>query len=66
MMITKLFGEIETEKRMNIIESGMVTHIRDSSTREGSVRESQVQSPMTAHKPPALIPGIGSLQRPLP
>lgn len=66
MMITKLFGEIEIEKRMNIIKSGMVTHIYDSSTREASVRESQVQSPMTAHKPAALIPGIGSLQRPLP
>lgn len=66
MMITKLFGEIETEKRMTIIKSSMVTRICDSSTREGSVRESQVQSPMAAHKPAALIPGKGSLQRPLP
>lgn len=38
MMITKLFGEIEIEKRMNIIKSGMVTRICDSSTRKGSVK----------------------------
>lgn len=66
MMITKLFGEIEIEKRMNIIKSGMATHTCNSSTREGSVRESQVQSPMAAHKPAAIIPGKGTLPRPLP
>lgn len=73
MMIPKLFGEIEIDKRIlteidkkETDKSGMVTFIYNSITWEGNIGESQVQSPMAAHKPAAIIPGEWTPYRSLP